>query len=250
MILSELALLAELRAVEMQQVAQMLLRAVLPIFSFLAALLPFALFISFIKSRDKGQSSSGEAETAGARLFLKTMLLASWFGVIVTGWVALRNYGMGLAAGLLDPASVAFFCTLGALLFSCCLLLRYMPPYKSLSLKRTLLGFGFGGVLLLCKAVAIYVGLSLSLAGHPALKDVLFCEKLYQGKAAQARALAKQAEDCARATLTHRPFFQDDLTRQMSQITSRTRAAEIEETRVEQIRKPIASEHGYRCGHV
>lgn len=236
MTLSEMALLAELRAVEMQQVAQLLLRAVLPIFSFLAALLPFALFLIFMKSRDKVESSGGEAEKAGVRLFLKTMLLASWFGVIVTGWVALRNYGMGLAVGLLDPAAGAFFCTLGALLFFCCLMLRYMPPYKSLSLKRTMLGFGFGGVLLLCKALAIYVGLSLSLASHPALKDVLFCEKLYLGKAAEARSFAHQARVCAKDTLADRPFFQDDVLKQMAQITARSKTAEIEEKRAEQIR--------------
>jgi tetratricopeptide (TPR) repeat protein len=233
--LSDMALLAELRSVEMQQVAQMLLKAALPIFSFLAALLPFALFLSFIRSRDKVELSRGESETAGARLCLKTMLLASWFGVIVTGWVALRNNGMGLATGLGDPTAVSFFCALGALLLSCCLMLRYMPPYKSLSLKRTMVGFGFGGVLLALKAVAIYFGLCVSLAGHPALKDVLFCEPLYLAKADQARTLAKEAEDCARRTMVSQPFLQAQVLNEMWQILSRAKGYEIDKSRVSQI---------------
>jgi tetratricopeptide (TPR) repeat protein len=237
--LSDMALVAELRAVEMQQVAQMLLGAALPLFSFLAALLPFALFMIFIKSRDKLGSSREESETAGARLCLKTMLLASWFGVIVTGWVALRNYGMGLAAGWGDPTAVAFLCTIGALLLSCCLMLRYMPPYKSLSLKRSMLGLGFGGVLLILKAVAIYLGLCFSLAGHPALKNVLFCESLYEEKAAQARTLARQAEDCAKRTMLLQPYLQARVLNEMSEILMRSRSGEIERKRVSQIREEL-----------
>ncbi len=243
--LSDSAMLLELRAVEMQQVAQMLLGAALPIFSFLAAVLPFALFLSFIKSRDKLESSREESETASARLFLKTFLLASWFGVIVTGWVALRNYGMGLASGWSDPTALAFFGSLAALLLSSSLMLRYMPPYKSISLKRTLVGFGFNGGLLILKAVAIYFGLCFSLAGHPALKDVLFCESLYTNRAAQAREVAAQALDCARKTMRSEPIMQEELAADMSQILFKATSADPGKNRAAQIRdrlREIASE--------
>ncbi|MBS1991202.1 MAG: tetratricopeptide repeat protein [Cyanobacteria bacterium SZAS LIN-3] len=233
--LGDLALYNELRAEQMQEVSQILLRAVLPIFSFLAALLPFALFLSFMKSRDKAESNGGESRNALARLFIKTMLLASWLGVVVTGWVALRNYGMGLAYGLTDPAAQAFFASFGALLVSCCLMLRYMPPVRSLSLKRSLVEFGFGGILLVAKAAAIYVGLCLSLAGHPALKNGLFCESLYVAKAEQAQQLAIQAKASAESTMAELPFLQDQLLRDMNGVLLRKQSTDIEKGRTKQL---------------
>jgi len=225
--LGDLAVYNEMRAVQMQQVAQMLLRGVLPIFSFFAALLPFALFMSFIKSRDKVDTSGGESKNLAGRLFLKSMLLASWFGVVVTGWVALRNYGMGLAVGLSDPTALAFFGTLAALFVSCCLMLRYMPPVKSLSLKRSIVGFGFGGMLLVVKAAAIYLGLCFSLAGHPALKNTLFCESLYVNEAMIARSYAEQAKASAQETLGDMQYRQEELIAEMDDIRGRQPLSDV-----------------------
>ena len=233
--LGDLAVYNEMRAVQMQQVAQILLRAVLPIFSFLAALLPFALFLSFIKSRDKDDTGGRDARTASARLFLKCMLLVSWFGVVVTGWVALRNYGMGLAAGLGDPSAMAFFGTLGALIVSCCLMLRYMPPVKSLSLKRSLVGFGFGGMLVVVKAAAIYLGLCFSLAGHPALKNSLFCESLYVGKGVMAHNLALSAKTAAQQMQDSMAYRKKQLSEEMSEIVLRPPVGLVDDSRAKQL---------------
>ena len=233
--LGDLAVYNEMRAVQMQQVAQILLRAVLPIFSFLAALLPFALFLSFIKSRDKDDTGGRDARTASARLFLKSMLLVSWFGVVVTGWVALRNYGMGLAAGLGDPSAMAFFGTLGALIVSCCLMLRYMPPVKSLSLKRSLVGFGFGGMLVVVKAAAIYLGLCFSLAGHPALKNSLFCESLYVGKGVMAHNLALSAKTTAQQMQDSMAYRKKQLSEEMSEIVLRPPVGLVDDSRAKQL---------------
>jgi tetratricopeptide (TPR) repeat protein len=193
--LTDLGIFHELRAMQMQQVSAWLLRVALPIFSFFAALLPFALFLHFMKSRDRDAGAAASDRAAMARLWLKTSLLASWFAVVVCGWAALRNYGMGLINSPGDPALSACGLALAALVVSLCMMVRYMPPYKSLSLKRTLVGFGFGGILIVLKSLTIYWALCLSLAGHPALKEALFSEHLIVEQTRQAeyyvgRALA------------------------------------------------------------
>ncbi|MBU6450727.1 MAG: tetratricopeptide repeat protein [Cyanobacteria bacterium REEB67] len=190
---SDLALFHELRALQMKQVAEWLLRVALPIYSFFAALLPFALFLHFLKSRDRDGIVAESGGAGMARMIIKTSLLASWFAVVVTGWAALRNYGMGLVVGAADPSVLACGGAITALFVSICMMVRYMPPYKSLSLKRTLVGFGFGGILVVIKSLTIYWALCLSLAGHPALKEALFSEHLFFEQISQAKYAAAQA---------------------------------------------------------
>ncbi len=155
--------------------ASVLQSIVLPYFSLVAAFLPFLLVVRFLRRRRvSGQFNENIDENFSEILWVKLLTAGSWCLAIAAAWLVVRNYSFGVDEVVLSGAVNATIFALIAMGLGLCLLLRYMPPTRNLTMRAMIIQCGFGGLLLSLKAAGIYMALCLALASHPGVNQFLF----------------------------------------------------------------------------
>ncbi len=185
---------------EYEHRASVLQAILLPCFSLVAAFLPFLLIVRFLRRRRvSGQFNESVEENFSEILWVKLLTAASWCMAIAGAWVAVRNYAFGVDDVVLSGAVNATIFSLVAMALGLCLLLRYMPPTRNLTMRAMIIQCGFGGLLLSLKAAGIYMALCLALASHPGVNQFLFLSNTRESLRKEMHLLVQAAERNNRA---------------------------------------------------